>query len=77
MGCLAAKPIVNGIEKDLRGTAEVIRLDILSDVGQQVAGRYRVDSVPTTVLLGPGNQVAYHHVGMPERGKIVGLARGY
>lgn len=39
-------PVLQGIEKELEGTARVIRLDIASEVGKEAAGRYGVSSVP-------------------------------
>ncbi|ANM31050.1 hypothetical protein ABI59_17915 [Acidobacteria bacterium Mor1] len=77
MACLVAKPIVNGIEKDLKGTAEVIRLNLLGDVGQEAARRYRVSSVPATVLIAPDGQVALRQIGMPDRGEFVSKARAF
>jgi hypothetical protein len=71
MGCLVAKPIVNGIEKDLKGTAEVIRLNMLSGIGREAASRYGVPAVPTLVVLGPGGEVVYRHTGTPDRREVV------
>ena len=66
-----AKPIVNGIERDLKGKAEVIRLDILSPVGREAASRFGVPAVPTIVVLDPGGQVVYRRSGRPDRRDIV------
>ena len=66
-----AKPIVDGIEEDLSGTAEVIRLNILSPVGSQAASRYGVPAVPTLVVLGRDAEVIYRSVGTPDRKEIV------
>lgn len=74
MGCLAAKPIVNGIEKDLRGKATVVRLNLLSEVGREAAARYRVSAVPTMLVLGAGGEVTYRKVGTPDREAIVAEA---
>ena len=74
MACLVAKPIVNGIEKDLKGKAEVIRLNILDSVGGQAAERYDVGLIPATIVIGPSGDVVHKGSGMPDRDKIVGLA---
>ena len=71
MGCLTAKPIVDGIEKDLNGKAEVVRLNILSEVGREVASRYGVPAVPTIVVLDSGSKVVYRSTGMPDRREVV------
>jgi thiol-disulfide isomerase/thioredoxin len=70
MGCLAAKPIVNGIEKDLEGKAEVIRVNLSSEIGREVAARYGVSSVPTLLVL-TGDETIYRQTGMPDRRKVV------
>lgn len=75
MTCLAAKPIVNGIEKDLEGTARVIRLDIASDLGRAAAGRHGVTSVPTTLVLDGGGDVVHRETGVPDRGEVVARAK--
>jgi len=75
MSCLAAKPVVNGLEEDLEGTARVIRLDIASDLGQSAAGRYGVTSVPTTLLLDGEGSVVHRESGTPDREAFVERAR--
>ena len=42
MPCLLAKPIVDGIEKDLEGRAQVVRLNITSEQGRDIALGYNV-----------------------------------
>ena len=76
MGCLVAKPVVNGIEKDLRGTAEMIRLDLMSPVGAEAADRYAVGAVPTLVVLDGTGEMVYRRSGMPDREEIVTRVRG-
>ena len=75
MPCLAAKPIVDGIEKDLQGKAEVIRIDLLSKIGRDIAQRYNVRSAPTIVVV-DGSEEIYRHEGIPSRGKVVAQATG-
>ncbi len=66
-----AKPIVDGIEKDLKGKAEVVRLDLFSRVGREGASRYGVPAVPTLLVLNAESKVIYRHTGMPDRGEVV------
>jgi thiol-disulfide isomerase/thioredoxin len=75
MPCLTAKPIVNGIEKDLEGTARVVRLDIGSDLGKSVAGRYGVTSVPALVVLDGSGEVVHRESGLPDREEVVSRVR--
>ncbi len=71
MSCFAANPIVNGIEKDLKSKAKVVRLNMLSALGREVAARYDVRSVPTVIVLDGANGVVYRHAGLPDRRAIV------
>ena len=66
-----AKPVVDGIEKDLKGEAEVVRLNMLSAVGQELASRYGVQAVPTILILDADSEVIYRHTGMPDRREVV------
>jgi thioredoxin-related protein len=74
MGCLVAKPVVNGIEKDLKGRADVVRLNLLSKVGREAAARYGIRAVPTILILDRESNVIYRHTGMPDRREVVDVA---
>lgn len=76
MRCLAAKPIVNGIEKDLEGKAEVVRLNLLSREGREIARRYEVMGAPTLLVLDARGKVVYGKQGIPDRKAVVGLLTG-
>ena len=71
MACLVAKPIVDGIEKDLEGKAKVIRLNMLSKVGREVAVGYGVQSIPTLLVLDAQKKEIYRHTGVPNRREVV------
>ena len=62
---------MNGIEKDLKGTADVIRLNLLNRVGREAASRYGVASVPTLVVIGADGEPVYRQTGQPDRREIV------
>lgn len=66
-----AKPIVDGLEKKLDGKAEVIRLDLMSRVGQQAAARYGVRGVPALVVVDGNGQAVYGQAGIPHSGQIM------
>ena len=66
-----AKPIVNGIEKDLQGQAKVVRLNLLSKLGRELARTYGVTAIPAMVIFDGGGQVRYSHQGLPNRQRIV------
>jgi len=68
---------VDGLERDVEGQAQVLRLSVLDDVGGQLAMRYGVRGVPTFVLLDGAGDVVLSQGGMPDRDaiqiKITGL----
>jgi hypothetical protein len=66
-----AKPVVDGLEKKLDGKAEVVRLDVLSGVGQQAARRYGVRGVPALVVVDGSGQAVFGQAGIPRPGPIV------
>jgi len=71
-----AKPIVDGIEKDLEGTARVIRLSITSELGSRMAQRYGVRGVPTIVVLDGAGEVVLQSMGVPNRVDLVAQVNG-
>jgi len=55
-----AKPVVDRLERDLEGQAQVLRLSATGAVGRQLASRYGVRGVPTFFLFdGTGKMVSY------------------
>ena len=62
---------MDGIEKDLKGTARVIRLNLMSKVGREFAARYGVRSIPTLVVLDGDSKEIYRQTGMPDRREVV------
>ncbi len=66
-----AKPIVDRLEKKLADKAEVIRLDVLSDVGQQAAARYGIRGVPALVVVDDNGRVVYGQAGIPFPSQVI------
>jgi hypothetical protein len=71
-----AKPIVDGIERELDGEASVVRLSVLSGVGGRAAQRYAVRGVPTLLVFDGTGQLVERSVGLPNRSSIVSSIRG-
>ena len=65
-----AKPVVDGLERELEGQARVLRLSVMDGTGRELAMRYGVRGVPTFVLLNGAGEVALKQVGMPDRDGI-------
>jgi len=62
---------VDGIERDLEGEAQVLRLSVTNNVGGQLATRYGVRAVPTLVLLDGNGNVVLRQAGSPRREEIL------
>jgi hypothetical protein len=71
-----AKPVVDGIERELEGKAQVVRLNVMDDVGGQLALRYGARGVPTMVVLDGAGEVVYAKTGSPNRGEILAAVEG-
>ena len=72
--CLASKPAVAQMEKDLTGQVQVLQLNIKDEVGRALAVQWGVHGVPTFVILdGQGNQ-QYIHIGKPDTIKLKQVA---
>lgn len=65
---------MDGIEKDLQGRVEVVRLDLADKLGKEIASRYDVRGSPTTLVVNGDGDVIYRHVGIPSRTKVVAQA---
>jgi thioredoxin-like negative regulator of GroEL len=66
-----AKPVVDGLEKKLDGKAEVVRLNVLSGVGQQAARQYGVRGVPALVVVDGSGQAVFGQAGIPRPGQVI------
>ena len=62
---------MDGLERDLEGQAQVLRLSVMDDVGGELAMRYGVRGVPTFVLLDGAGETVLIQVGLPDRAEIV------
>ena len=71
MGCFIAKPIVNGIEKDLEGQARVVRLNLLSKLTKEIASTYGVRGAPAMIVFDASGRMSLSHQGVPNRQRIV------
>jgi thioredoxin-related protein len=65
-----AKPVVDRLEEELEGRAEVLRVNAFSRLGGSLAGRYGVRGVPTLLVFDGNGQVVYAQTGLPDRQAI-------
>ncbi|MDY7076232.1 MAG: thioredoxin family protein [Chloroflexota bacterium] len=71
-----AKPIVDGLERELEGQAQVVRLSVLSEMGRTVAQRHDIRAVPTFLIFDDQGRLIERQVGLPDRSKIKALVMG-
>jgi thiol-disulfide isomerase/thioredoxin len=51
LGCVAMKPAVDRLEKELRGKLVVRRVDIQSAEGRKLASHYGIEATPTFIFF--------------------------
>jgi hypothetical protein len=61
---------VDRLERELDGKAEVIRLNMMSGVGQQAAAVFGVRAVPTLVVVDGDGHVALTQIGIIRPGEV-------
>lgn len=54
----------------------MVRLDILSDPGREVAAKYDVQAVPTFLIFDEEGTMIARQVGLPNRKEIAALIAG-
>jgi thioredoxin-related protein len=65
--------MVDRLERGLEGQAQVVRLDVLSKVGNEIARRYNVASLPTFLVFDGDGNLIERQVGMPDLLRIKAL----
>lgn len=65
-----AKPVVDRLERDLQGQAQVLRLSAWGSVGRQLVARYGVRGVPTFLLFDGSGQMIHHQAGRLDGERI-------
>lgn len=61
---------MDGLEKNLNGQANVVRLDIMSGLGRQAAGHFGVRGLPTLLLVDGNGQVVLAQAGIIRSGPV-------
>jgi len=67
-----AKPVVDGLEKDLAGRARVVRLNVMDPLGMSAARQFSVIGVPAFFVLDGQGKVVQAQAGFPNRDKLRG-----
>ncbi len=70
MGCIAAKPIVDGLEKDLAGRLVVVRVNVQDDQGIALAGKYGILGTPTFIFFDAQGKEQFRSFGALDAAKV-------
>jgi thioredoxin-related protein len=73
---MAAKPVVDGIEREHEGTLTVIRIDIQDPAGKEVGARYGFEYTPTFLLFSAQGEQVLRTVGAIDPAEVTRLLRG-
>ena len=63
MVCLAAKPVVDGLEREFEGDAFVVRVELSSGPGKEIGRRYDIDTVPSFVVFDHDGNIVFRRNG--------------
>jgi thioredoxin-related protein len=61
---------VDGLERELTGRLQVVRLDVMSTIGWQAANSYEARGLPTFLLFNGQGQVVYRQAGLINRERV-------
>ena len=63
--------MVDGLESELEGQVQVIRLSVTSDVGRSAAVRYQIRAMPTFLVLDGTGRVRYVKGGIVAKADLL------
>ncbi|MBM3940898.1 MAG: thioredoxin family protein [SAR202 cluster bacterium] len=63
IACLVSRPTVDGLERDLAGTAGFVRVNVRDEVGRGLVRRFGIRATPTFVVFGPNGEEVYRQDG--------------
>ncbi len=71
MACLAARPIVDGLEKEWEQQVQIIHLEFRSALGREMGRQFQIEHIPAFLILdGDGQQRWRERKHMPQRSEI-------
>jgi hypothetical protein len=65
-----ATSIVDGIQRQSRGSAETVHLNLLSKAGREIGTAYGVNIIPATLVFDSAGEILYRRNGFPEQVKL-------
>jgi len=73
--CRMMQPVMERLEKDFAGKVRVVFYDVWTREGEPYARQYRIEAIPTQVLLDKDGNEFYRHVGYFPYKEIVELLK--
>ena len=70
LGCVAMKPVVDRVEKQMRGELVVRRVDIQSSEGGALAAEYGIEMTPTFIYFGADGKEQWRSVGILDPARV-------
>jgi len=70
LGCVAIKPGVDRLEKELRGKLVVRRVDIQSAEGRKLASQYGIEMTPTFIFFDPVGREQWRSAGQLDAVRV-------
>lgn len=70
LGCVAIKPVVDRVEKELRGRLVVQRVDIQSAEGSRLADQYGIELTPTFIFLDTAGKELWRSAGKLDVARV-------
>ena len=67
---------MNGIEKELDGKANVIRVNMFSKIGREISKRYDVSAARTLIVLDSKGKEVYRNTGLPKKEAVLAAVNG-
>jgi hypothetical protein len=58
-----AKPVVDGLEREMKDKVRFARIDIGAESGGGLANKYGIQGVPAFLVLDPDGRVIYRKIG--------------
>lgn len=71
MACLAARPMVNGLEKEWGGRVQFLHLEFRNPLGREMGRRFGVDHIPAFLILDGGGQQHWRGQGPMVKGSEI------
>lgn len=62
-GCLAARPTLDALERELQGKLTIIRLDVASPAGRELGGQLDLRATPTFILFDRDGREIWRNAG--------------